>query len=163
MSDNPVVLALPKRQQAAQSRVLLGVYMRYHRGGSGFHVPCVCVLGRQRCKRCKLREYAATFPRRSWSQRAHRANTIPVAILQPPGTLASSITTSNLLTVSSTLPPPPAPRLRPLFDFRPAVTQKISFDASEMEEGTSVSVDLDLVKERVSDMLEGSDLTKYII
>lgn len=41
--------------------------------------------------------------------------------------------------------------------------QIISFDASEMEEGTVVSVDVDLVKERVSDMLEGSDLTKYII
>lgn len=41
--------------------------------------------------------------------------------------------------------------------------QKISFDASEMEAGSVVEVDIDLVKERVSDMLEGSDLSKYII
>ena len=52
-----------------------------------------------------------------------------------------------------------------VFLFSPlcVLPQTISFDASEMEEGTVVSVDVDLVKERVSDMLEGSDLTKYII
>ncbi|CBJ31925.1 conserved unknown protein [Ectocarpus siliculosus] len=43
------------------------------------------------------------------------------------------------------------------------IVETISFDASEMEEGTVVSVDIDLVKERVSDMLEGSDLSKFII
>ncbi|CAM9463696.1 unnamed protein product [Scytosiphon promiscuus] len=43
------------------------------------------------------------------------------------------------------------------------IVEKISFDASEMEEGSTVSVDIELVKERVSDMLGGSDLTKYII
>lgn len=42
-------------------------------------------------------------------------------------------------------------------------SQKISFEASEMAEGTVIEVDVDLVKERVSDMLEGSDLSKYII
>ncbi|CAN0022260.1 unnamed protein product [Ascophyllum nodosum] len=43
------------------------------------------------------------------------------------------------------------------------IVETISFDASEMSPGTTVTVDLDLVKERVSDMLEGSDLSKYII
>ena len=43
------------------------------------------------------------------------------------------------------------------------VLQTISFDASEMEDGTVVVVDTDLVKERVGDMLKGSDLSKYII
>lgn len=42
-------------------------------------------------------------------------------------------------------------------------TQTISFDASEMAEGTVVPVGIDLVKERVSDMLQDSDLSKYII
>ncbi|CAN0321004.1 unnamed protein product [Pylaiella littoralis] len=43
------------------------------------------------------------------------------------------------------------------------IVKTISFDASEMEEGTVVSVGIDLVKERVSDMLEGSGLSKYLI
>eukprot|EP00904_Undaria_pinnatifida_P008551 jgi/Undpi1/4826/HiC_scaffold_19.g08179.m1 len=43
------------------------------------------------------------------------------------------------------------------------IVETISFDASEMEDGTVVVVDTDLVKERVGDMLKGSDLSKYII
>lgn len=43
------------------------------------------------------------------------------------------------------------------------IEQRVSFEASDMAPGTVVVVDVDLVKERVSDMLEGSDTSKYII
>lgn len=42
-------------------------------------------------------------------------------------------------------------------------SQAISFGAADMETGSVVTVDVDLVRERVGDMLVQSDLSKYII
>lgn len=41
--------------------------------------------------------------------------------------------------------------------------EDISFDAAEMKEGTVVRVDKDLVRERLSDVLVASDLSRYIL
>lgn len=43
------------------------------------------------------------------------------------------------------------------------LVEDISFDASEMEDGTEVVVDVALVKERLGDMLKKSDLSKFIL
>jgi ATP-dependent protease HslVU (ClpYQ) ATPase subunit len=41
--------------------------------------------------------------------------------------------------------------------------EDISFDAAEMKEGTVVHVNKDLVRERLSDVLVASDLSRYIL
>lgn len=41
--------------------------------------------------------------------------------------------------------------------------QAISFGAADMDPGSLVTVDVDLVRERVGDMLVRSDLSKFII
>ncbi|CAM9682551.1 unnamed protein product, partial [Sphacelaria rigidula] len=43
------------------------------------------------------------------------------------------------------------------------IVESISFGAADMEAGAVVTVDVALVRERVGDMLVGSDLSKYII
>jgi ATP-dependent HslUV protease ATP-binding subunit HslU len=43
------------------------------------------------------------------------------------------------------------------------IMEEISFQSAEMEKGTKVVVTKDVVKERLSDILTTSDLSKYIL
>lgn len=52
---------------------------------------------------------------------------------------------------------------RRLYTVMERITEEISFDASELEPGTEVVVDRDLVKERLGDLLKKADLSKFIL
>lgn len=43
------------------------------------------------------------------------------------------------------------------------IMEEISYDASEMEEGSVITVDKKLVQDRLSDVLVASDLSRYIL
>ena len=43
------------------------------------------------------------------------------------------------------------------------IVEELSFEAPEMEEGSVITVNKELVKERVNDMLVDSDLSRFIL